>query len=98
MKRRGTPGELDLTAQGQKVGRSKKERRTPGPLDLTPEEQRAVDQGLEQIREVLKRRDINIANVIGLVTTDEVEETAKQVDIRFAEEIRAVVMNMVAFD
>jgi hypothetical protein len=68
-------------------------------LKLTPAEKKVVNDSFTQIRAVLKRRRINIENVIGLVTSREVEETAKQVEIRFAEKTAInVVMNMVNFD
>lgn len=68
-------------------------------LDLTPDETETITESFDKIREVLKRRNIDIQNVIGLVTTDQIERTREQVEIRFAEKTTMnVVMNMVAFD
>jgi hypothetical protein len=67
-------------------------------LNLTPEESEIIKDSLNIIKDVLKSRDIHIKNIIGLVKTDEIEDTAKQVDIRFAEDKLNVQMNMIAFD
>lgn len=66
-------------------------------IDLTPEERAELAEGFNTIQAVLKRKNVNIAHVIGLVTTDEVSAAAKQVEIKFAEETAAQ-MNMIAFD
>jgi hypothetical protein len=72
------------------------ERRAPA-FELTPEEQREVDESFQAIRRLMKRKDIDIANVIGLVTAEELESTSEQVRVKFAEETVAQ-MNMIAFD
>lgn len=69
----------------------------PKDLSLSEAEQAIVEESVSKIRKVLKKKNVDIANVIGLVTTDEVQRTGKQVEIRFAEETAAR-MNMVAFD
>jgi hypothetical protein len=69
----------------------------PKDVSLSEDEEAIVEESLGKIREVFKKRNVDIANVIGLVTTDEVKHTGKQVEIRFAEETAAR-MNMVAFD
>ena len=69
------------------------------PLHLTKEEQAIVSSSMDSIRAVLKRRNIHIKNIIGLVTKSEKERTARQVEIRFAEKtVVNVQMNMIAFD
>ena len=74
-------------------------KKSPPKLKLTAEEKQIVNDSFDQIRSVLKRRKINIENIIGLVTSKDIESTAKQVEIRFAEKTAInVVMNMVAFD
>jgi hypothetical protein len=69
---------------------------SPRLSDLTDDERARIDDGFAAIRDVLARRNINIRNVIGLVTEDEVREAGQQVEIRFAESVAR--MNMVAFD
>ena len=66
-------------------------------VHLTPDEHREVEKGFETIRAVLKKKNVDIANVIGLVTADQVKTTAGQVKVKFAEETAAQ-MNMIAFD
>jgi len=66
-------------------------------IDLTPEEHAELTEGFNKIQAVLRRKNVNIAHVIGLVATDEVSSAAKQVDVKFAEETAAQ-MNMIAFD
>jgi hypothetical protein len=66
-------------------------------VHLTPEEHREVEKNFDAIRSVFKKKNIDVANVIGLVTADQVRETASQVKIKFAEETAAQ-MNMIAFD
>lgn len=72
------------------------ERKVP-KFKLTPEEQREVDKSFKTIREVMKRKNIDIANVIGLITADQIASTSVQVKVKFAEETVAQ-MNMIAFD
>ena len=66
-------------------------------VELTAEEQQAIDESFATIRDVMKKKDIDISNVVGLITTDEVEKTSDQVKVKFAEETVAQ-MNMIAFD
>ncbi len=68
------------------------------PLDLNKEENEIIQESLDKIKAVLKNRNINIRNTIGLVATEDLAETADQVEIRFAEEKMNVQMNMIAFD
>lgn len=70
---------------------------TKRPIKLTSAERREVAKGFEAIRDVMKKKNIDIANVIGLVTSEQVSATSKQVKIKFAEETTAQ-MNMIAFD
>jgi hypothetical protein len=67
-------------------------------LNLNDEENAIVQDSLNKIKDVLKKKDINIKNMIGLVKSDEIDDTASQVDVRFAEDKMSVVMNMIAFD
>ncbi|BAP15631.1 hypothetical protein AS19_27800 [Alcanivorax sp. NBRC 101098] len=67
-------------------------------LNLSEEESKIVQESLDKIKGVLKSKNIDIKNMIGLVKTDEVDATASQVDIRFAEDKMNVQMNMIAFD
>jgi hypothetical protein len=71
--------------------------RTTPKVRLTKAEQREVDEHFAAIRDVMKKKDIDIANVIGLVTAEEVRTTTDQVKVKFAEETVAQ-MNMLAFD
>ncbi len=65
-------------------------------VHLTAEEHREIEEGLEAIRAVVKK-NVDIANVIGLVTADQASATSAQVRVKFAEETAAP-MNMIAFD
>lgn len=66
-------------------------------VKLTAAENREVQKGFDTIRAVMKRKNIDIANVIALVTKDQVKSTSSQVKVKFAEETVAQ-MNMIAFD
>ena len=66
-------------------------------LRLSSDEKKAVTKGFNAIQRVLQKRNVNIEHVIGLVTTDEISSTAKQVKVKFAEE-PGPGMNMIAFD
>jgi len=66
-------------------------------VKLSAAEQREVQESFDAIRSVMKKKNINIANIIGLVTTDQVRATSSQVKVKFAEETVAQ-MNMIAFD
>ena len=66
-------------------------------IQLTPAEQREIDKGFETIRTVMKKKNIDISNVIGLVTSEQIAATSGQVKVKFAEETGAQ-MNMIAFD
>lgn len=66
-------------------------------VHLTAEEHREVEKGFDAIKAVLKKKNIDVANVIGLVTADQVQATAGQVKVKFAEEVSRG-MNMIAFD
>ncbi|HEX6901688.1 MAG TPA: hypothetical protein VF789_18315 [Thermoanaerobaculia bacterium] len=66
-------------------------------VQLSEEENREVEKGFEAIRAVMKRKNIDIANVIGLVTKDQISTTSAQVKIKFAEDAGGQ-MNMIAFD
>jgi ribosomal protein S10 len=66
-------------------------------VKLTAAENKQIQKGFDTIREVMKKRNIDIANIIGLVTTDQVKTTTSQVKVKFAEETAAH-MNMIAFD
>jgi hypothetical protein len=75
-----------------------KAKKVKQPLKLSKEENEIIQESLNKIKTVLKSKKINIKNTIGLIATDEIENAAKQVEIRFAEEKLNVVMNMIAFD
>ncbi len=66
-------------------------------VKLTAAENREVKKGFDLIRGVMKKKNIDIANVIGLVTSRQVQSTSAQVKVKFAEETVAQ-MNMIAFD
>lgn len=62
-------------------------------------EKTSIQESLNEIKAVVKsKKNINIENIIGLVSTAELEATAEQVAIRFSEEKTDVQMNMIAFD
>ena len=66
-------------------------------IKLSEKEQAAVDDAFKAIREIVGKHNLNIENVIGLIPARDMEDTAKQVKIKFAEET-VNVMNMIAFD
>jgi len=64
---------------------------------LSESDKKQVEEGFGQIRSVLEKHNINVADVIGLVTTDQVKTAGDQIQIRFAE-LAGPQMNMIAFD
>lgn len=70
----------------------------PDPdIKLTAEEQKILNESFDKIRSVLQNKNVNIENVLALVTTDDINKTSDQVKIKFAEK-NSSHMNMIAFD
>jgi hypothetical protein len=70
-----------------------------GHLDLSPDEQKIIEDSVKSIRQVLRSKNRDIKSLIGMVTTADIADTKKAVEVRFAEEnVLNVQMNMVAFD
>jgi hypothetical protein len=68
-------------------------------LDLTADEQKIIEDSVKSIRKVLRSKNRDIKSLIGMVTSEDVGNTEKAVEVRFAEEnVLNVQMNMVAFD
>jgi len=66
-------------------------------VELKEYDQKKVNESFAQIREVLEQYNINVDDVIGLVTSEEKRKVSKQINIRFAE-LAGPRMNMIAFD
>jgi hypothetical protein len=68
-------------------------------LNLSPDEQKIIEDSVKSIRQVLRSKNRDIKSLIGMVTSDEIDNTERAVEVRFAEEnVLNVQMNMVAFD
>jgi hypothetical protein len=66
-------------------------------IQLTPSDQQTIAQSVEKIREVLQGKNVDIEDVLGFIGVQQLQETKKNVMIRFAEDSVSQ-MNMVAFD
>ena len=53
---------------------------------------------IQPLREILDRPNVDIGNIVNLVSEDEIQRTARQTELRFSEDPLEVRMNMVAFD
>jgi hypothetical protein len=68
-------------------------------LELSTDEQKIIEDSVRSIRKVLRSKNRDIKSLIGMVTSEDIEDTEKAVEVRFAEEnVLNVQMNMVAFD
>jgi hypothetical protein len=66
-------------------------------LQLQPAEAAKLRKNFGEIRSLLRSKNLDIEDVIGLVTTRQIENATQQVTIRISEESVSQ-MNMVAFD
>ena len=66
-------------------------------INLTEEDTKALKAGFCDMKKVLAKRNINIDDIVSLVTTADIDDAAHKVSIRVSEDSVSQ-MNMVAFD
>jgi hypothetical protein len=66
-------------------------------LQLQTAETAKLKKNFNEIRSVLRSKNLDIEDIIGLVTTRQIDNATQQVTIRISEESVSQ-MNMVAFD
>ena len=66
-------------------------------ISLSHDDTESLKAGFRDMKEVLAKRNINIDDIVSLVSSDEITDAAHKVSIRVSEESVSQ-MNMVAFD